>query len=103
MRRDTGGNYRIFTVRGESTVALDGLTISNGIAPSDNGGNGGGIDNYGMLTVTHYTLTHNSAEIGDGLYIAGGTVYRDAATVAVIFHNFAPISDNDIFGPYMVI
>src|SRR5262249_47739491 len=31
VRRDTGGNYRIFTVGNVATVVLSGLTITNGI------------------------------------------------------------------------
>src|SRR6516225_3525975 len=30
VRRDTGGNYRIFTVSGGTTVSIAGLTITNG-------------------------------------------------------------------------
>src|SRR5207253_8691758 len=41
VHRDTGGDYRIFTVEGGQTVVLDGLTISNGSTDVY----GGGISN----------------------------------------------------------
>src|SRR5262249_20725612 len=37
VRRDTGGNYRIFTVASGTNVVLAGLTISNGSAPDVGG------------------------------------------------------------------
>lgn len=59
VRRDTGGNYRIFTVAAGAMVTISGLTITNG--RPDGGGNGGaGIRNSGTLTVSHSTLTANS-------------------------------------------
>src|SRR5205807_8471283 len=42
VRRDTGGDYRIFTVAGGPTVIFDGLTISNGYASADIIGSAGG-------------------------------------------------------------
>src|SRR5262249_52199337 len=63
VRRNTGGNYRIFTVPGGRTVALSGLTIANGAASSSGGG---GISNQGTLTVSNSTLSGNDAFPGVG-------------------------------------
>ena len=64
VRRDTGGNYCIFTVWGGTTVVLDGLTISNGYAEY-----GGGIANGGTLTVSNSILSGNSAfSLGGGIH-----------------------------------
>ena len=50
VRRDTGGDYRIFTVNSGVTAAFNGFVIANGAAP--NGAPGGGILNSGMLSMT---------------------------------------------------
>ncbi len=106
VRRDTGGDYRIFTVVGGPTVVLDGLTISNGFAPGDYGG---GIDNQeGTLTVSDCTLAGNSAtpatyEVGGGyvLYLGGegGGIYNNGATLTVIG---STLSGNSVYGDYGV-
>ena len=62
VRRNTGGDYGIFTVAGGTTVVLDGLTISNG-----SGYYGGGILNYGTLAVSNSTLSGNAAAYGGGI------------------------------------
>jgi hypothetical protein len=114
VRRDTGGNYRIFTVSA-GTIAISGLTITHG-NPADyvgggiwNGGSltlsdctvsdnqaaggqyglgGGGILNWGSLTVTHCTISGNVTG-GDG----GGIDNHNEATV-----NESMITDNDAGG-----
>jgi hypothetical protein len=63
VRRDTGGNYSIFTVTRDVMVNISGLTISNG---SD--GRGGGIFNSGTLALRHSVVTGNS---GAGIYNNG--------------------------------
>ena len=57
--------FRIFTVTTPGTVAISGLTISNG---SDTG-RGGGIRNFstGTLNVTSCTISDNSASDGGGI------------------------------------
>ncbi|HEX3231606.1 MAG TPA: CSLREA domain-containing protein, partial [Pyrinomonadaceae bacterium] len=76
VRRDTGGDYRIFTVTG-GVVSISGLTVTNGKAaigpPANSGGagsGGGGILNSGTLTLTDVTVTANEAGAG-GLGITG--------------------------------
>src|SRR5262249_45997613 len=58
VRRNTGGDYRIFTVGSSATVRLSGLTISNGFTF---GQTGGGISNSGTLTISNSTISRNSA------------------------------------------
>src|SRR5262249_26986795 len=61
----SGGNLsRVFTVEAGETVSISGLTIAGGSAGTDNGG---GIDNFGALTVSDSVFSGNSAFIGGGL------------------------------------
>ncbi len=64
IRRDTGGNYRIFTISSGVTATISGLTISNGNAGT---GDGGGILNNGTLTITNCHITGNTAVGGGGI------------------------------------
>src|SRR6185369_4504932 len=71
VRRDTGGDYRIFTITGVGVFTLSGLTVSNGKAVDgsqgffgQNGGVGGGIQNSGTLTLNDVTVTGNVGGIG---------------------------------------
>src|SRR5262245_4172433 len=69
VRRNTGGDYRIFRVN-SATVALSGLTITNGSSSE-----GGGIQNdFGTLTVSNCTVSGNSASDGGGIRNFGGTL-----------------------------
>jgi len=93
VRRDTGGDYRIFTVVGEPTVVMAGLTIADGQAPrGPSGAQGGGLYvGGGVLVLTQSILSNNQAVgangapallpggngepgMGGGLYVAGGLV-----------------------------
>jgi hypothetical protein len=84
VRRDTGGNYRIFEVTGGATVSLSGLTISNGYLTS-NGGAGIYVD-QGGLTADGIVLSGNTTTDpvngGPGLLSATATVtIRNSAIV----------------------
>ena len=62
VRRDTGGDYRIFTVTSGRVVSISGITISGGNVPGDFPGDfGGGIANRGTLTVSDSTISGNSS------------------------------------------
>jgi CSLREA domain-containing protein len=72
VRRDTGGDYRIFFINNR-TVNLSGMTVTNGKtadgAPSSNtSGNGsqsgGGIQAFGVITLTDVVINDNRT--GDG-------------------------------------
>lgn len=104
VRRDTGGEYRIFTVASGATIVLSGLTVSNGLDEYQAGGGiynggtlsvyqatisgnagtqGGGIYNTGTLTVTESTLSGNDCfDIGGGIYNKSGTVTVNASTLS---------------------
>ncbi|HEX8456410.1 MAG TPA: Calx-beta domain-containing protein [Pyrinomonadaceae bacterium] len=88
IRRETGGDYRIFTIDGV-TVGISGLTVTNGRTPDGfsgvQGGEGGGISNFGTLTLTDVAVTANSTgKGGDGISSgrsggtggAGGGIYN---------------------------
>jgi CSLREA domain-containing protein len=77
VRRNTGGNYGIFTVNSGQTVNINGLTISNG---SDFGG--GGILNSGTLTLTNSTVSGNSANSSGGGINNRGTLNVTNSTVS---------------------
>jgi Chlamydia polymorphic membrane protein (Chlamydia_PMP) repeat len=65
----------VFKVEANTQVALSGLTIRNGSTT----GLGGGILNYGNLTISACTVSNNSAIYGDG-----GGIYNDfGATLTV--------------------
>ncbi len=63
---DGGGNFTVFTVNSGLTAALSGLTIQDGNAGASIYG-GGGISNYGALTVSDSTLSRNTAYDGGGI------------------------------------
>jgi CSLREA domain-containing protein len=76
VRRDTGGNYRIFTVGNGTTigpsVSIRGLTIANGQG-TGSPANGGGIYNdHGALVIEKCTITGNKATNAAGVYAVGG-------------------------------
>jgi CSLREA domain-containing protein len=84
VRRDTGGDYRIFTVRA-ATVSISGLTVSNG-QPGNMiitffsgalGRPGGGIFNGGTLTLTGCVISGNISGIG-GFPPLGPATFRGA-------------------------
>jgi hypothetical protein len=115
---------RIFEID-SATVTLSGLTISNsrGRASAYSGdpydGQGGGILNFGKLTISGCTVTGNSAENGGGIYNTGtltvnnstlsdnglpgigfgGGIYN-AGTLTVSNSTFSSNTPDNIFGPY---
>jgi hypothetical protein len=111
VRRDTGGDYRIFTVATTGTVSFSGLTINNGSVTAGNSGGGiqiasntvtvnvtnctlslnvavdsggGGIANgNGTVNVTNSTLSGNSAVVGGGIStFSGSTVNVTNSTLS---------------------
>src|SRR5216683_3158815 len=87
VRRDTGGNYRIFTVTGNTTtVVISDLTVANGRTTQ-----GGGVYVYsGNLTLSSSILSDNQAVGANGPYPGGpgqsgmgGGIYVDGGVVSV--------------------
>jgi hypothetical protein len=66
------GKSLVFQVNAGATVVLTGLTISDG--QSDTVGSGGGIANFGTLTLTHATVSGNNAWAGGGIYNQGAAM-----------------------------
>ena len=112
IRRDSGRNYRIFTVTGTPIIAIAGLTIANGQAAL-----GGGM--YvagGTLTLADITLSDNQAAgpdglegegqagLGGGIYVAGGrvtiveSILSGNRATGGRGGNFFPFSLNGAFG-----
>jgi parallel beta-helix repeat protein len=86
----SGNNlYRVFEIADGTTVALDGLTISNGRSPMSQ--NGGGILNNGTLTITASTVSGNQTHFGHGGGIRNnGTL---AISTSTLSNNTAVMSD----------
>jgi hypothetical protein len=72
-----GGASRVFEVTANANVTLSDLVITggNGVANNSNStgfdGDGGGISNFGTLTLTDCTLSGNSAFVGGGISNGG--------------------------------
>lgn len=109
VRRNTGGDYRIFTINSNRVVTINGLIITKGrVVSSPNFGGGGGIfvnggatlnltdsvvtDNegysfgggilsYGALNITRCTISFNKAGNGGGFYILFTTANITDTTV----------------------
>jgi BspA type Leucine rich repeat region (6 copies)/Concanavalin A-like lectin/glucanases superfamily len=78
---DGNTNSRVFEVASNCTAVLDSLTLSNGY---DSGSDfGGGILNYGTLTVSRCTISGNSAPNGGGgIANYSGTLTLNQSTIA---------------------
>lgn len=109
VRRNTGGNYRIFTINFNRVVTISGLTMTKGrVFSSPNFGGGGGIfvnggatlnlsdsvvtDNegysfgggilsYGALNINRCTISFNKAGNGGGFYILFTTANITDSTI----------------------
>jgi hypothetical protein len=90
-------NSRVFEVAAKVSVTLTGLDITggNGVAnpsgSSGNDGHGGGVLNFGTLTVNNSTLSGNSVSHQDG---EGGAIYN-AGTLTV---SNSTLSGNSAYG-----
>jgi hypothetical protein len=99
-----GGTQQVFIVPAGVTATIDGLTIADGVAVQ-----GGGIDNFGTLTVNHCTLLKNEAVGGSGTSTTpnaanGGGIANEVGaslslTQSLLTNNVAAASPgNDSFG-----
>ncbi len=89
IRRGAGAPaFRILAVNDTGNLTLTETTVSGGLAtPSyygdPNGGNGGGVYNYGgTLTLTHSTISGNRADYGGGVSDSFGTLTLTHSTVS---------------------
>ena len=78
VRRNTGGNYRIFNVTTTGAVSFSGLTINGGSVTDPN--NGGGIQNAssGTVNVTNCVLSDNHAAGSGGFNGVGGGIFNNS-------------------------
>ena len=109
------GLSRVFQVDANVTASISGMTITGGKTVIYNGG--GGLENYGTVTLSNCTISGNSATTGGGLanYHAatltnctisgnstsnngsGGGLAHYEGTVAL---NNCTVSNNSTSGPY---
>ncbi len=91
VRRNGGGDYRIFTITNTLSPALEinfsGISIANGNAPTGGplGGDGGGIYNDGSaVTLSQATLSGNNAGgvHGGGIYNGHGILTVQNSTLS---------------------
>jgi CSLREA domain-containing protein len=80
QRRSTDPSFRILRITSSGIVRLTNLTIRNG--KFDGPAGGGGIVNYGTLSLTRCTVTGNSAPAGGGIKNLSGTLTLTRTTVA---------------------
>jgi hypothetical protein len=77
---------RVFKVTGAARVTLAGLTVAHGNDSSDEceGSCGGGIkiEAGASVTLTHSTLSGNSADAGGGIFNEGGTLTLNHSTLS---------------------
>jgi hypothetical protein len=70
---------RVFQIDGGVTASISGLTITGGNAGN---GYGGGLLNYGTITLTDCTVSANAGYRGGGIWNGGGTATLDACTLS---------------------
>jgi hypothetical protein len=92
VRRDTGGDYRIFKVNSGVSATFDGLTIADGLI-SDGGG--GIYNDGGTVNVTNSTLSNNTAKDGS----SGGGIYNNGGTVNATNSTFSNNRLSNFFNP----
>jgi hypothetical protein len=77
VRRNTGGNYRIFDVGAGVTARISGLKVTNGFNPTD-GQDGSGILNRGTLTLVDVHVIDN---LGSSSFVTGGGINNTSTLV----------------------
>jgi hypothetical protein len=94
----SGYSSRVFEVAAGAQVTLSGLTIEGGdgrngsFDPQVNDGLGGGILNWGTLTLNGCTVTNNFNQIGSPWMDLGGGIYNEGTLTlsgTTVTHNYA--------------
>ena len=91
---DANHESRVISINGDD-VTLDSLTIVNGLAEE-----GGGILNYGSLTILNSVITQNATE---NEYCSGGGIYNSGTLSVVnstILNNTASYAGGGIYNDY---
>ena len=96
--RDTGGDYRIFTVMSSGMVNFSDLTIANGRLSAENGGAGIINASSGTVNVTNCELTNNSTafSLQPPLVGSGGAIFN--SSVGTLNVTNSKLSDNSNTG-----
>ena len=74
-----GDETRVFYIGPDGVVTLSGITIQNGVASGT--GRGGGIQNFGDLTLNNLTITGNQAYNGGGIANDWGSLVINNSTI----------------------
>ncbi|MDQ3012462.1 MAG: putative Ig domain-containing protein, partial [Acidobacteriota bacterium] len=93
VHRNVAAAFRIFTINSGKTVAISGLTISNGNDPVQ----AGGIYNAGTLTLTACAISGNTSPQGGGIQSDNILTMTSCTVSNNIASNFA--GGLKIFGP----
>jgi hypothetical protein len=80
---------RVVLINPGTQVSISGVTITRGTSST-----GGGINNFGTLTLNNSTVTNNTAGNGGGIANSGGTVTLNGSTVS---HNTADGAGGGIY------
>jgi hypothetical protein len=92
-RGSSAPKFTVFTAGADTTDSIQGMTITGG--STGQGGNGGGVQNFGALTLIGVSLTGNSAGYGGGVYnSANGTLTLSACSV---YSNTATVEGGGIY------
>lgn len=95
-RNSSAPDFKIFTVESGATVAIHGLSISQGRAAASSGGAGGGTDNKGTLTLDSCRLTDNFAiDGGGGIHNAGTMSLKNCLIAANVSEGVGGGISND--------
>ena len=95
---DGASSFQVLAVASGAQVTLNKLTISHGAA---SGANGGGIDNFGTLTVTNCTISNSSAAqatLPGGMVVGGngGGMHDEQDSTATVTNS--SFTSNTAFG-----
>src|SRR5262245_9275761 len=71
----------VFEVQGGVTAKITGLTITDGLSGPSAGLGGGGITNYGNLTLSRDVITGNTASNGGGVATSTGSLTVTNSTI----------------------
>jgi len=86
LRVDGANSSREFEIAAGATVSISGLTMQNGTAPDPTAPFGGGIRNFGTLTLTNTVVSHNGTTgEGGGIHNSGGTLTIVGTTISENF------------------
>jgi hypothetical protein len=81
---DAQSNSRVFLIDPGVEATIRGLTVTGGYVPSGVGGEGGGIFNWGDLTLDYVTITGNEAASQGGGVTSRGNGSNIHASLAII-------------------